>query len=192
MPRRLCCPHQLAMALPPFLFHVFLIHEKKTFFSYQRLTRSGGVGQGRAILRAAQRAKRLDGRPKRRVLRHGRPDRPRSISARDVFTALFPSTTQGFLRNRRWRQRQPSSQTRDCSLRRASRILPPTYQSNPGNQVVVEPRTDCPCAEAHTVPVPSDHRTRMRAGVLSSRARVCSMELQDGHRELDGAVRCHL
>jgi len=37
-------------------------HEKKTFFSYQRLTRSGGVGQGRAILRAAQRAKRLDGR----------------------------------------------------------------------------------------------------------------------------------
>jgi len=32
------------------------------FFSYQRLTRSGGVGQGRAILRAAQRAKRLDGR----------------------------------------------------------------------------------------------------------------------------------
>ncbi len=36
-------------------------HEKKTFFSYQRLTRSGGVGQGRAILRAAQRAKRLDG-----------------------------------------------------------------------------------------------------------------------------------
>jgi len=50
------------IALPPFLFHVFLIHEKKTFFSYQRLTRSGGVGQGRAILRAAQRAKRLDGR----------------------------------------------------------------------------------------------------------------------------------
>jgi len=28
----------------------------------QRLTRSGGVSQGRAILRAAQRAKRLDGR----------------------------------------------------------------------------------------------------------------------------------
>jgi hypothetical protein len=37
-------------------------YEKKTFFSCQRLTRSGGVGQGRAILRAAQRTKRLDGR----------------------------------------------------------------------------------------------------------------------------------
>jgi hypothetical protein len=38
-------------------------HENKTFFSYQRLTRSGCVGQGRAFfLRAAQRAKRLDGR----------------------------------------------------------------------------------------------------------------------------------
>jgi hypothetical protein len=40
----------------------FWTHEKKTFFSYLRLTRSGSVGQGRAILRAAQRAKRLDGR----------------------------------------------------------------------------------------------------------------------------------
>jgi hypothetical protein len=46
----------------PSLFHVFWTHEKKTFFSYQSLTWSGGVGQGRAILRAAQPAKRLDGR----------------------------------------------------------------------------------------------------------------------------------
>jgi hypothetical protein len=48
-------PHAVALSC-------VLTHEKKTFFSYQRLTRSGGVGQGRAILRAAQRAKRLDGR----------------------------------------------------------------------------------------------------------------------------------
>jgi hypothetical protein len=40
----------------------FWTHEKKTFFSCQRLTRSGGVCQDRAILRATQRAKRLDGR----------------------------------------------------------------------------------------------------------------------------------
>jgi hypothetical protein len=40
----------------------FWTHEKKTFFSCQRLTRSGSVRQGRAILHAAQRAKRLDGR----------------------------------------------------------------------------------------------------------------------------------
>jgi hypothetical protein len=40
----------------------FWTHEKKTFFSYQHTTRSGAVSQGRAILRAAQRAKRLYGR----------------------------------------------------------------------------------------------------------------------------------
>ncbi len=42
--------------------HVFLDIEKKTFFSRQRLSRSGVVSQNREILRAARPAKRLGGR----------------------------------------------------------------------------------------------------------------------------------
>jgi hypothetical protein len=37
------------MALSRCSFMCFWTHEKKTFFSYQRLTRSGSVSQGRAF-----------------------------------------------------------------------------------------------------------------------------------------------
>ena len=45
--------HRLALASRRPLSMCLWTHEKKTFFSCQRLTRSGGVSQGRAPLRAA-------------------------------------------------------------------------------------------------------------------------------------------
>jgi hypothetical protein len=57
-------------------------------------------------------------------------------------------------------------------------------QSNPDTHAAIEPRIDCPRDEAQTVPGGFGHRPWTRADLLSSRGRVCLMELDDGPHEL--------